>query len=94
MEADIPSAVLTKCQHVEREICGVRYVEVLRARSGLVLEENSGSVFAEELRSNYTSQCRDSQSRTTALTSRSSFDLWNTLHVIIPSGITSRKDKV
>lgn len=55
MEADTPSAVLSKCQHVEQEICGVRYVEVLRAGSGLVLEENSGSVFAEKLRTNYTS---------------------------------------
>lgn len=57
MEADTPSTALTKCQHIEQEICGVRYVEVLRGRSGLVLEENSGSVFAGKLKSNSTSQC-------------------------------------
>lgn len=94
MEADTPSAVLSKCQHVEQEICGVRYVEVLRAGSGLVLEENSGSVFAEKLRTNYTSQCQDSQLKNTVLTSTASFDLWNTLHVIIPRGITRHTDEV
>lgn len=57
MEADPPSAVLSKRQRVEQEVCGVRYVKVLRARSELVLGENSGSVFAEKLRSNCTSQC-------------------------------------
>lgn len=60
MEVNTPSAVLSKCQRVEQETRGARYVEVLRARSGFVLEENSRSAFAEKLRSNYTSQCQDS----------------------------------
>lgn len=67
----------------------MRYVKVIRTRSGLNLEENLESVFVEKLRPSHTSW-----SHATALTSRSSSDLQNTLHIIIPNGIISCQDKV